>query len=264
MYLVDVHAHLDHPQFKEDLKEVLLRAKKAGIVAVITQGLTHETNSALLDLAKRDSSIKVAFGLYPSFMPEVKAELFPEETLLKSKVSADETLSAIERHKHDIVAIGEVGLDFKESVDPEARAIQVEIFRKVVRLAKKLRKPLIIHSRGAEREVIDILEQEQYFRADMHCFSGSKKLIERGAKMGLMFSIPTSVVRNPQFQLMAQLLPVGNILTETDAPYQGPCKGERNEPANIREAVLKIAEIKKMDPEECANAIYFNYQKLFL
>ena len=100
-------------------------------------------------------------------------------------------------------------------------------------------------------------------RAVLHCFTGSRKLLERGVRMGLFFSIPTSVVRNQQFRENAALVPIGQLLTETDAPYMAPMKDLRNEPANVRDAIAAIAEIKRLDPTEAANAIYHNYQKLF-
>ena len=264
MHLVDVHAHLDHPQFAADLPDVIKRAKANGVVAIITQGVFHEKNLQLLELAKMDPIIKVAFGLYPLDAINVKVDPEMEagnDYSRQSKKTVDETLSAMEKYKDHIIAIGEVGMDFKYSQDKEA---QTENLRKIIRLAKKIGKPLIIHSRNAEKEVMDLLEEEQYFKVDMHCFCGSKKLLERGMKLGLLFSIPTNVVRNQQFQQTVEFLPLNHILTETDAPYLGPYKDLRNEPANIRETVLKIAEIKRMDPEEVANAIYFNYQKLFL
>jgi TatD DNase family protein len=264
MHLVDVHAHLDHPQFAADLPIVIGRAKAAGVVAIITQGVYHEKNMQLLELARTDPIIKVAFGLYPldAMNVTVHEELAAgDDYSRQSKASVEETLAAMEKYASEIIALGEVGMDFKHSDD---RSTQTENFRAIVRLAKKLGKPLIIHSRSAEKEVIDILEEEQYFRADMHCFSGSKKLVERGVRLGLYFSVPTSVVRNPQFQLLAELVPTGQLLTETDAPYLGPWKDLRNEPANIKEAILKIAEVKRMDPTELSNAVYFNYQKLFL
>jgi TatD DNase family protein len=264
MQLVDVHAHLDDPKFSPDLDLVLARAKANGVVAIILQGVSHEKNTELLRLAKRDPILKVAMGIYPLNASNVKVHASPDADADHDRQSdhdVDDTLRAIGRHGDDIIAIGEVGMDLQHSDDEER---QTENFRKIVRLAKRLRKPLIIHSRKAERRVLDILEEEQYFRAVMHCFSGSHALLKRGLALGLMFSIPTAVVRNKQFQENAALIPVGQLLTETDAPYMGPYRNVRNEPANIREAVLKLAEIKRMDPTELANIIYFNYQKMFL
>jgi TatD DNase family protein len=264
MHLVDVHAHLDDPQFKEDLDEVIKRAKANGVVAVILQGVSRETNIPLLALAKKDPILQVAMGLYPLNANNVKTQHGAEaddDHDGQSEYSIDETLAAIEQHKNEIVALGEVGMDFHFSDDKEP---QIENFTKIVRFAKKIRKPLIIHSRKAEKEVLDILEEEKFNHAVMHCFMGNHKQLKRGIAMGLLFSIPTAVVRNKQFVSNVEIIPVGQLLTETDAPYMGPYKDLRNEPANIREAVLKIAEIKRMDPIELSNSIYFNYQKMFL
>ncbi len=264
MHLVDVHAHLDDPKFKEDIIDVIKRAKANGVVAIILQGVSHETNIKLIDFSKQDSILKVAMGLYPLNANNVKVHESSDaddDHDGQSKYSVDETLLSIEQHKNNIIALGEVGMDFNFSDD---QTQQIENFTKIVRLAKKIRKPLIIHSRKAEKEVLDILEQEQYNHAVMHCFMGNHKQLKRGIAMGLMFSIPTAVVRNKQFEENAIIIPIGQLLTETDAPYMGPYKDLRNEPSNIREAVIKLAEIKRMDSEELANSIYFNYQKMFL
>jgi TatD DNase family protein len=216
----------------------------------------------VLALARADPTIKVAFGCYPLYLPGVRENLPDDErTSEKSKRTFEETIAQIEAHAEKIVAIGEVGIDGKDSDDLDTQAA---MFRELVRLSMRIRRPLIIHSRKAESLVLDILEQEKCTRAVMHCFCGRKSLIDRGVKLGLTFSIPTSVVRNDQFKLLAALVPTGQLLIETDAPYQGPYKDLRNEPANIRDAIPAIAEQKRMDPIELANAVYFNYQKLFL
>ncbi|MDD9954550.1 MAG: TatD family hydrolase [Candidatus Woesearchaeota archaeon] len=257
MHLVDVHAHLDHPDFEKDLPDVIKRASARGVVCTIAQGLNHESNLRVLTLCNQHPEVQAALGLYPCEALTVSVEPgYTRETV----VSVEETLAFIESKNEEIVAIGEVGLDFKESHDKEN---QIAVFRQIVQLAKKIHKPLIIHSRKAEQAVLDVLEEEHYTRAIMHCFCGKKKLLQRGVDMGLYFSIPTSVTRNQQFQDNVALLPMQHILTETDAPYMAPMKDLRNEPANIKDAVEKIAELKRMESVEVANQLYFNYQKLF-
>ncbi len=258
MHLVDVHAHLDHPLFKDDLDLVLKRAKGNGVVAVIAQGTNHESNMRALAIAQAHPEIvKAALGLYPCEALNVAVrDDYPRE----SRTGVEETLRWIESHAKDIVALGEVGLDLKESDDIAA---QRENLRQVIRLSKRIHKPLILHSRKAELETLDLLEEEHCTRAVLHCFMGPKKVLERAVRMGLHFSIPAAVVRNAQFQQNAELVPIGQLLTETDAPYLGPLKDVRSEPANVRESVLKIAELKRMDPHELANALYLNYQRLF-
>ena len=145
MHLVDVHTHLDHPQFARDLPEVIKRAKANGVVALITQGVYHEKNILLLELAKTDPIIKIAFGLYPLDAINVKVDdalAAGDDYTRQSDISVDNTLSAIRMHKESIIAIGEVGMDFKYSEDKEA---QTENLRKIIRLAKEINKPLIIH-----------------------------------------------------------------------------------------------------------------------
>ena len=257
MHLVDVHAHLDHERFKDDLADVIKRWKANGVVTVIAQGLNHESNVKTLALAKLDPTIKVAMGLYPCEALSVRVR---DDYVRSTVVDVKETLHFIEEHAEDIIAIGEVGLDLQEIERIEE---QREVLRAILQMAKRMRKPVILHSRKAEKETLDLLEEEGVTRAVMHCFCGSKKLLERGIAMGLYFSIPTSVVRNQQFRDNTARIPLGQLLTETDAPYMGPMRDLRNEPANIRDAILAIAEIKRMDPIEVANALYFNYQKLF-
>lgn len=261
--LVDVHCHLDDTYFKDKLHTVMQRAKTAGLKAVITQGVNHESNQNILELCKINNIIKPAMGLYPLEAPNVKLleEKGISDEFSQSKVDVDTTLGYIEQNKNNIIAIGEVGIDFKFSEDEENQVVN---FKKIIHLAKKIKKPLIIHSRKAEALVIDILEEEQFFKVDMHCFSGKKKLLKRGAELGLFFSIPANITRSPQFQMNASVLDLRNILTETDAPWLSPVEGQKSEPAYIKQAVEKIATIKKMTFEETANIIFQNYQKLFL
>src|SRR4051812_20270564 len=117
MHLVDVHAHLDHPDFSSDLPDVIKRAKANGVAAVVAQGVSHESNMRILELAKIDPLIKLAFGLYPSYAMDSPDELPEQEKDERSKVTVAQTLDAIKTHKDDIVAIGEVGLEFKHSAD---------------------------------------------------------------------------------------------------------------------------------------------------
>ena len=124
-------------------------------------------------------------------------------------------------------------------------------------------KPMIVHSRKAEQQVIDILESSKVKDVVLHCFSGKKKLVKKGVDLGYMFGVPATVVRNSQFQMNVELIPITQLLTETDAPYLSPVAGERCEPRDVLGAVKKIAELKGMDEEEVGNSVFMNYQRLF-
>jgi TatD DNase family protein len=173
----------------------------------------------------------------------------------------NESLDFIRENKDRIIGIGEVGLDFKEDLHNWDR--QKEVFRKVIGLAKEIDKPLIIHSRKAEKEAIEILEQEKAENVVMHCFSGSFKLIERIVKNKWSMTIPSNVTFSEHFQKAIGLVPIEQLFCETDSPYLHPRKELNNTPENVIESYKKIAEIKKMNLEEVKGKIWANFERLF-
>jgi len=265
MNLVDVHCHLTHELFKEDIDAVLARAKKAGVKAVIVSGVNPAANKEVLELAKKDPVIKVSLGIYPIDalgLSEAESGL-PRQMV---PIDLEKEFLFIEKNKDKIVAIGEVGMDFHWATKEATLEKQAENFRKIIQFAKKIKKPLVIHSRKAEKECIDILEEElpnKEIHVDMHCFGGRKTLVKRGADLGFYFSIPPNIVKSQQFQLMVEMVPLTQLLTETDAPWLSPYPDQKNEPAFVLESVKKIAEIKKISVEEAAEQIWKNYQKMF-
>lgn len=259
MLLVDVHAHLDFPEFSKDLPEVLGRAERAGVVAVINQGVHHASNQKVLQLAAQYPLLKPALGLYPLNAPNVAVHE-QDDDFDRQDVSVDATLKFIKAHADDIIAIGEVGIDLKYSDDEEH---QIKNFTKILQLSNAMKKPVIIHSRKAEKLILDLLEEGRHTRALLHCFSGSKKLIKRAVDLGLPMTVTSNANRLQHFQLVARSVPLTHLFTETDAPYLGPVRGERNEPANVKVAVEVIAREKGLTPEEVARAIYLNYQRFF-
>jgi len=251
MLLVDVHAHLDLNEFDSDLDEVIKRAETAGVKAIISNGLNPESNRKTLELSRKYKIVKPAFGLYPN------------DALKLTEKEIESELNFIEKNKDKIAAIGEVGLDYKYCKKKQEQELQKEIFLKIINLSKKINKPLIIHSRKAEQEIISILENSDAKKVVLHCFSGKLRLIKRAAGLGYYFSVPTNVVRSNQFQKLVEIVDINKLLTETDSPYLSPYKNKRNEPSFIIEAIKKIAEIKNISINETANNIFMNYQKIF-
>ncbi len=249
MLLVDVHAHLDHCKFKQDLDKVIENAKKNNVKTIINNGINPEKNRATLELAKKYDVIKAALGLYPTDAIKLKEEEIANE------------LEFIKKNKDKIVAIGEIGLDYHWNLKQHDK--QKEIFEKIINLAEKIKKPLIVHSRKAEEDVIDILESSKIKKVVLHCFSGSISLVNKAYDLGYYFSIPTNVVRSNHFQEIVKIININRIVTETDSPYLSPFSGQRNEPSNVLYSIKKIAEIKNMDAEEVANNIWMNYKNLF-
>ncbi len=247
---IDIHTHLDHELFNSDRDAVVQRAKDVGVSIILTNGTNPQTNRAALALAERYLCVKVALGIYPI------------ETVAPSQpFELDSELSFIHAHAKKIVAIGEIGLDYKESTEKEK---QQDALRKQLQLAKKLKKPVILHSRNAEEDVLTLLEEERMEKVLLHCFCGKKKLIERAAKQGWFFSIPTSVTRATHFQELIRAIPTSHLFCETDAPYLSPIKEQRNEPAFVLESYKMIAQLKGLELEEVKNLIFNNWQRLFL
>jgi len=182
------------------------------------------------------------------------------------KINIDEELKFIGKNKDKIVAIGEVGLDYHEgktNIDE-----QKELFQKMMQLAEKLNKPIIIHSRKAEVDVIEMLQSSKLKKIIMHCFSGKKSLVKEIVDNGWFLTAPTCITHATQYQENVGLCPITQLLCETDAPYLSPFKNpkgdfQRNEPAFILEAYKKVAEIKGMEFEEVVKNVWMNWQKVF-
>jgi TatD DNase family protein len=261
MKLIDVHAHLDEKRFEKDLKEVVGRAEKKGVKVIIISGVNPETNRKVLEISKKFHIVKASFGLYPidSIADKISglADDYPRK-IIPFKV--EEELKWIEEHKKDCIAIGECGLDFQ--VAPDYKKEQIEVFEKILIFAKKLDKPVIIHSRKAELEAIEILEKHGMKKVVMHCFSGKKSLIKRCVENGWFLSVPPVITRLDHFKVLTEIVPLENLLTETDAPYLSPIQGERNEPANVSVTIEEIAKIKGISEKEVAEKIWKNWEGL--
>jgi TatD DNase family protein len=257
MLIVDVHAHLDFEEYDTDRDKVIEENKKAGVKAIINQGVDIKHNRKVLELASKYDIIKPALGFYPVHAVQIKEEKFDAELDFISK--------------QNIVAIGEVGLDYKKGDDnpfgDKYKGEMRKCFEKFIALAEKKRIPIIVHSRKAELDVIEMLESSSMKKGKviMHCFMGRQHLVKRIIDNGWSMSIPCIVTKLQQLQLIAQMAPVQQIFTETDAPYMSPYPDiKRNEPRFIIEGLKKIAEIKKLDVEELSKMIYMNYQRMFL
>ena len=262
MLLVDVHCHLNHERFKDDVDQVIERAKQAGVKAIICNGVNSATNKEVLKLAEKYNIVKPSLGIYPIDALNIQLPHLDEVGLTKDKfLDVDKEIKFIEKNKNKIIAIGEVGLDFKYLKEHEQK--QRENFQKIIDLAKRIDKPLIVHSRNAEQTVLEMLESNNVKKVVLHSFGGRKSLIKKGTELGYHFSIPPVVKRLQHFEIVISLVPLIQLLTETDAPWLSPYPEKRNEPSFVIESIKKIAEVKKMTEEEVANNVFMNYQQLF-
>lgn len=239
--IIDVHLHADFLD-EGKLKEIEENKK---IKLVITNSVNIESCKKNLDLSKKYPKIKLALGLYPEKNLKESDFNFLKDFVIKNKP----------------IALGEIGLDlyhYKENFE-----IQKEIFLKQLDLAKELYIPVIIHTRKAEKEVLDILENYPELKKILHCFSGNFKLVNKAKNLGCYFSIPTNIVKSEHFQKMVRDLPKEKILTETDSPYLSPFPNKKNEPVFIFESIKKISEIWGVSEVEVEKQIERNFNIVF-
>ncbi len=242
---IDVHCHLD---LSKDIDKDVKNADSKGVGIIVTQGTNSETNKKALELAKKYKVVKVALGFYPI------------DAINASDEEIDDEIDFIRKNKDKIVAIGEVGLDLKETDQIDK---QSKIFQKFIDLSMELDKPIIIHSRKAEKEAIEMLEKSKARKVIMHVFSGKVSLVKKIMGNKWYVTIPTNVKHSEQFQNIVKDVPLSQLLCETDSPYLHPDKKFPNEPANVIESYKKIAELRKITLKEVEKTIEDNYKKLF-
>ena len=241
--LVDVHAHLSSKQFSSDLDGVIKRCKNKGVIKIISNGLTFKSNLRVLEISKQYDIVEAALGLHPMFV---------------LKENLQENLDLIIKNKDRIIAIGEIGMDFLQGNKDKQRVN----FNKMIESGERFKKPVIVHSREAEKEVVSILENSSLSKVIMHYFTGDLNLAKKIEGNGWYFSIPGTLLISKGMQDLVKQVSINNLLTETDSPFFG-VGDDRNEPWFVFEIVKKIAEIKKMDEKEVESVIYENYKKIF-
>jgi TatD DNase family protein len=246
---IDVHCHITYYS-NEKIKDIIDRARKQNVSIIVENAVDSKDFSRILDLSIKYPEIKAVLGIYP-----IDALKLNDEEL-------DEKIEFIRKNSNNIIAIGEVGLDLKWSKELEKQKKQ---FKKFIDLAIELDKPIIIHSRQAEKEAISILLQNKAKKVVMHCFNLDKQnLIKKIVKVGWFFSIPTYIGYSKTFQNLVKEVPIENLLCETDSPYLHPIRGKRdNEPGNVIESYKKIAEIKGLNLQEVEQKIEENFKRLF-
>ena len=251
--LFDTHVHVNAEEFKEDLTEVIERAKEAGVENMIVVGFDRPTITRAMELIDLYDFMYAAIGWHP-----VDAIDMTDEDL-----SWIEELSAHPK----VVAIGEMGLDYHWDKSP--KDIQMDVFRRQIQLAKKVKLPIIIHNREATADIVTILEEEGASEVGgiMHCFSGSPETAMKCIDMNFYISLggPVTFKNAKKPKEVAAAVPLDRLLIETDCPYLAPTpfRGKRNEPSYVKLVAEQIAEIKEITLEEVSQATTNNAKKLF-
>jgi TatD DNase family protein len=251
--LIDSHAHLEMPEFKKDLKEVIQRAKESEVEYIFTVGTEKKDWKSALEIAHSYPSIYAILGVHPHNAKEIDNETY---VVLKG-LCKDEKVKAF----------GEIGLDFFRNLSPQD--IQLKRFREQIGLAKELKLPIVIHDREAHQETMEILRSEDAEKCGgiIHCFSGDYEMAKACIDMGFFISIPGTVTfKNADgFREIVRRIPLESLLIETDAPFltPEPYRGKRNEPSFVRYTAQKIAEVKKISFEKVAEITTENALRVY-
>ncbi|HXQ50194.1 MAG TPA: TatD family hydrolase [Stellaceae bacterium] len=250
MYLVDSHCHLDYAA-PEERPEIIARARRAGVRTMLTIGTRLDQFEGVRAIAESDPDIWCSVGVHPHEAA--------------SEASADCAALVALAGDAKVVGIGETGLDFYYDHSPRPR--QAELFRAHAAASRETGLPLIIHTRDADPETIQILREEMPLAGVIHCFSTGRELSEAALEMGLYISLSGIVTfRNAKtLQEIARDLPLERLLIETDAPYLAPVpmRGRTNEPAFIVHTAAFVASLKGVPVAELAQRTAENFFRLF-
>lgn len=258
MIFIDSHTHIDGEEYDRDRDEVIQRAGESGVRAMLTVG-TGDPHSGKLEraveLAERHEVVYAAIGVHPH-----DARLFDEE--------AAKRLCDLARQSRRVVAWGEIGLDYHYDHSPPD--VQRRVFAEQLRLADRLKLPVIIHSREAEDDTVRILQAEwsdAQRGGVMHCFSGNLRTAEEMMKIGLMISFAGNLTfkKAEELRNVAGRIPLDHVLIETDCPFLAPVpfRGRRNEPAYVVEVARTLAELHHTTVEEVGRITAANFERLF-
>ena len=251
--LIDSHCHVAEAEYDTDRAAVLARAREAGIVTmiVVAAGGTLDTNVRALELCARETDCHPVVGVHPHDARLVNDTVFDEIAELASRPG--------------VVAIGETGLDFHYDHSP--RETQVELFRRFIRLARTLDLPLVVHSREAARETIDVLREERAGRGVFHCFTYGADVVRSVLELGFHVSFSGIVTfRNAEdVREAARAVPGDRLLVETDSPYLAPepKRGKRNEPARVVDVAAGVARAIGQPLADVAESTVTNTRRLF-
>jgi TatD DNase family protein len=251
--IIDSHSHLDMPDFKRDLEEVIQRATASDVGYIFTVGTEEKDWKKALEIAHSHPFIYAILGVHPHNAKEINDRTY---LILKQLCQDDK-----------VKACGEIGLDFYRNLSP--REVQLTRFREQVGLAREMRLPMVIHDREAHQETLEVLKSENAKECGgiIHCFSGDYEMAKACIDMGFYISFPGSITfKNAEgLRKIVEKIPLESLLVETDAPFltPEPFRGKRNEPSYVRYTAQKVAEIKRVSFEKVAEATTGNALRVY-
>lgn len=253
--IFESHAHYDDQSFNKDRESLLNSMEENGIEIIVNIGADIETNKKTIELMNQYSFIYGALGVHPSDVSVLNEETYH---WLKEQMKLEK-----------VVAVGEIGLDYYWEKDKKARENQKYWFRKQIEIARELKLPMVIHSRDAAKDTLDVMNEEKVEEIGgvVHCFSYTKEIAREYLKMGFFIGIGGVITFSNAKKLKeaVEVIPLTSILLETDSPYLSPVpnRGKRNSSLNIPYIAKEIAKIKEVSYEEVVKITNENARKLF-
>lgn len=255
MKVFDSHAHYDDEKFEIDRDNIIQEIHRSGVEKIISAGYSLEASKKAIELSKRYDFIYATCGISPNDIEDIKIEDLEQiQTLAKENTE-------------DIVAIGEIGLDYYWNKENKEK--QKDIFIKQIEIANELNLPIVIHTREAVMDTIDILKNKITCnqKGVFHCCPLNIELIKEALKLGfyISFAGPITFKNSKNAEEIIKYVPLDKILIETDSPYLAPepVRGTRNNSSNLKYIVQKIATVKETSEEEIEKATYDNTCRIF-
>ena len=251
--MIDSHCHLDHEPLFNNIEDILKRSKDVGIEKLLTICTTLKSFIKIKQLVKIDDIIYGTYGIHPH---EAKND----------KVTAKLIIDEINENEK-IIGIGETGLDFYYNYSDKTD--QITSLEEHIKASIELNIPLIIHSRNAENETLEIFNKYKNhdLKILMHCFTGSKKFAENLLDLNAYFSASGIITfkNSTDLQETFKFIPLDKILIETDSPYLAPVpnRGKENEPSFVKYTATKLADIKEVSKSQLIKSTTSNFNKLF-
>ena len=258
MEFFDSHSHYNDEKFNEDREQLIQDTYKDGITKFVCAGYNIQSSLDSLEISKKYDFIYSICGISPNDIPQSEQELWK---------SIDE-ISQIAKQNNDkkLVAIGEIGLDYYWNKDN--KELQKQAFIKQIELANELELPIVIHSRDASVDTIEILKTNSVHKKGIfHCCQLNQEMIRQALELGfyISFAGPITFKNAKNADDCVKMVPMNKILIETDSPYLSPepHRGKRNDSRNVKYVAQKIADIKGLSLEEVAKITYENTMRIF-
>lgn len=258
MEFFDTHSHYNDEKFDEDREQIIKDTYESGVTKFVCAGYNIESSKRAIELSKKYEFIYSICGISPNDIPQSEQELWKDISKISKIVQENMT--------NKLVAIGEVGLDYYWNT--ENKGLQKEAFAKQIDLANELDLPIVIHSRDASVDTIEILKEHQVRKAGIfHCCQFNQEMIRQALALGyyISFAGPVTFKNSKNAPDIVNMVPLDRILIETDSPYLAPepNRGKRNDSRNVKYVAQKIADLKGMSMEEISRITYENAMKIF-